>query len=136
MKKTLFITIVFASLVLSACGGSTAPSDTIDVTMTDFQFTPNLFTVPAGEEITVNAANNGAVVHNLIVMKLGTDVGTEFDDEDTPNVYWQVQLEPGASSTETFTAPSEVGTYQVVCSTPGHLVAGMIASMNVAAPEE
>ena len=134
MKKILFVVVVFASLILSACGGA-APSDTIDVTLTDFQFTPNLLTVPAGQEITVNAQNNGAVVHNFIVMKLGADAGTEFDDEDTPNVYWQVQLEPGGSTTATFTAPPDAGEYQIVCSTPGHLMAGMVAKLIVVAGE-
>ncbi len=134
MKRILFVVVVFASLILSACGGA-APSDTIDVTLTDFQFTPNLLTVPAGQEITVNAQNNGAVVHNFIVMKLGADAGTEFDDEDTPNVYWQVQLEPGGSATTTFTAPPDAGEYQIVCSTPGHLMAGMVAKLIVVADE-
>ena len=134
MKRILFVVVVFASLLLSACGGA-APSDTIDVTLTDFQFTPNLLTVPAGQEITVNAQNNGAVVHNFIVMKMGADAGTEFDDEDTPNIYWQVQLEPGASSTTTFTAPTDAGEYQIICSTPGHLIAGMVAKLIVVAGE-
>ena len=88
MKRIMFVVVVFASLLLSACGGA-APSDTIDVTLTDFQYIPNSFTVPAGKEITVNAQNSGAVVHNFVVMKLGADAGTEFDDEDTPNIYWR-----------------------------------------------
>ena len=135
MKRILFVLVFFASFVMSACGGGAAPSDKINVTMTDFQFTPNSFTIPAGQEITINATNNGAVVHNFVVMKLGTTAGDAWDDGDIPNVFWQLQLEPGTSDTETFTAPTEPGEYQVVCSTPGHIMAGMSAKLIVVAGE-
>jgi uncharacterized cupredoxin-like copper-binding protein len=101
--------------------------------MTDFQFQPNQFTVPAGQEITFKATNNGAVVHNFVIMKKGTTAGDTFDDADIPNVYWQVELQPGASSSTTFTAPSEPGDYEVVCKTPGHIAAGMTAKLTVVA---
>ncbi len=135
MKRILFVLVFFASFVMSACGGGAPPSDKINVTMTDFQFTPNSFTIPAGQEITINATNNGAVVHNFVVMKLGTTAGDAWDDGDIPNVFWQLQLEPGTSDTETFTAPTEPGEYQVVCSTPGHIMAGMSAKLIVVAGE-
>src|SRR5512138_182962 len=132
MKKLFSILMLTISLILSACGGSSAkPSTKIDVTMTDFQFSPNQFTVPAGQEITLNAANNGAVVHNFVIMKKGQTAGTEFTDEDTPNVYWQVEIQPGGSTNTSFTAPKDPGEYEVVCRTPGHLQAGMTAKLTV-----
>ena len=134
MKRILVVLIIFFGLALTSCGGGGA-STTISVALGDFQFTPNFFTIPAGEEITVNATNNGAVVHNFVVMKLGAEAGAEFNDEDTPNIYWQVQLEPGGSTTATFTAPPDAGEYQIVCSTSGHLMAGMIAKLVVVAGE-
>jgi len=130
MRKIVFILLACVTLV--ACSGP-APSDAIKVTLTDFQFTPNSFLVPAGQEITITANNNGAVEHNFVVMKLGTTAGDAWDDADIPNVFWKLQLEPGASQTDTFTAPTEPGEYQVVCSTPGHLMAGMIAKLVVVA---
>ncbi len=133
MKKALFLLAVIAGFVLTACGGGGGASTTINVTMTDFQFTPNTFTVPAGQQITIKAVNNGGVVHNFVVMKEGMDAGEAWDDSDVPNVYWQIQLEPGDSKTDTFTAPPDPGTYQVVCSTPGHIMAGMVAKLNVVA---
>ena len=81
------VAILTFLLVLTACGGAAAPSTAINVTMTDFQFSPNDFTVPAGQEITLNAANNGSVIHNFVIMKLGQSAGTSFGDEDLPNVY-------------------------------------------------
>jgi uncharacterized cupredoxin-like copper-binding protein len=130
MKRLLLITAVLLSLMLVSCGGSGA-STKIDVTMTDFQFQPNQFTVPAGQEITFNATNNGAVVHNFIIMKLGTSAGPAFDDQDVPNVFWQVELPPGGSTNTSFTAPTDPGDYEVVCKTEGHIAAGMTAKLTV-----
>ncbi len=137
MKKisSLVVFILGVSLVLSACGGGggTASSTTINVTMTEFQFTPSTFVVPAGQQITLNAKNGGTVEHSFVIMKYGTTAGDTFDDQDKPNVYYQLDAQPGTSQTETFTAPTQPGDYQVVCSMPGHIAAGMVAKMTVVA---
>jgi uncharacterized cupredoxin-like copper-binding protein len=132
MKKYLvLITIVFGlALALSACGGG-GPSTNIRMEMTEFMFNPASITVPAGQEITLNLSNNGADMHDFIIMKYGTDVGTEFGEEDRPNVYWETKLEPGTSGTYTFTAPDQPGEYQIVCGVAGHYQAGMVAKMIV-----
>jgi len=132
MKRTLIIAAVILSLVLVSCGGGGA-STKINVTMTDFQFQPNQFTVPAGQEITLNSTNNGAVVHNFVIMKLGTSAGPFFDDEDVPNVFWQVEIQPGGSVDTSFTAPTDPGDYEVVCRTEGHIASGMTAKLTVVA---
>jgi uncharacterized cupredoxin-like copper-binding protein len=134
MKTKYFpiVVAVFLSLVLSACGGGGA-STTINVTMTDFHFEPMEFTVPAGQEITLNATNNGAVIHEFVIFKLGTDAGEKFGDEDEENIYWEVEVEPGQSVTTTFTAPSEPGEYSVTCGIEGHLEAGMNGKLIVVA---
>ena len=134
-RKYLFATMLL-SLLLAGCGGAATVSDTINVTMTDFQFQPNQFIVPAGQEITFNSSNNGAVIHNFVVMQLGTTAGDTFDDEDVPNVYWEAEIPPGGSVNTSFTAPSEPGEYQVVCRTEGHIISGMIATLTVVAAEE
>jgi plastocyanin len=136
MKRIWIPAAVLLSLLLASCGGAGGVSNKIDVTMTDFQFQPNQFTVPAGEEITFSSSNNGAVVHNFVIMKLGTTAGDFFDDEDVPNVYWEVELLPGATTDTSFTAPSEPGEYQVICRTEGHIVSGMTAKLIVAPPEQ
>ena len=132
MKCRLIILAVLLSLTLVSCGGGSGASTKINVTMTDFQFQPSQFTVPAGQQITLDATNNGAVVHNFVIMKKGTSAGPSFDKEDLPNVYWQVELQPGGSVNTTFTAPSEPGDYEVVCKTEGHIAAGMVAKLTVA----
>ena len=126
--------ILVLSLALSSCGAG-GPSTTINVTMTDFHFEPMEFTVPAGQEITVNATNNGAVEHEFVIFKLGTDAGDKFGDEDEDNILWEVEVLPGQSTTETFTAPVEPGEYYVTCGIEGHLEAGMNAKLKVVADE-
>jgi len=134
MQRMFIMMAVLLSLTLVSCGGG-GPSTTIDVTMTDFQFQPSQFTVPAGQEITFTSSNNGAVVHNFVIMKLGTNAGDFFDEEDIPNIYWETELQPGGSTTTTFTAPTEPGEYEVICRTEGHIVSGMTARLTVVPAE-
>lgn len=136
MKKVFIVLAVLLSLTLVSCGGAGGSSTTIDVTMTDFQFQPSQFTVPAGQEITFNSSNNGAVIHNFVIMKLGTHAGDFFDEEDLPNVYWETELQPGSSTSTTFTAPSEPGEYEVICRTEGHIMSGMVAKLTVVPAQE
>jgi uncharacterized cupredoxin-like copper-binding protein len=103
--------------------------------MADFQFQPNQFTIPAGQEIAFNSTNTGSVVHNFVIMKLGTSAGDMFDEEDIPNVYWEVEIQPGGSVNTSFSAPTEPGEYEVVCRTEGHIVSGMIARLTVVPSE-
>ncbi len=99
--------------------------------MTDFQFSPNELVVPAGQDITLTAINNGAVAHDFVIMNLGTTAGDSFDKEDESNIYFKFELQPGESTSITFTTPAETGEYQIVCSIPGHLASGMIAKLIV-----
>ena len=135
MKKIPFLLFALLSLVLASCGGA-GPVTTINVTLTDFQFTPNQFTIPAGQEITLHVMNTGAVVHNFVIMKLGTSAGDAFDEDDEANVYWQERDIPsGGDISATFTAPTEPGEYQVVCRTEGHIASGMTAKLIVVASQ-
>jgi uncharacterized cupredoxin-like copper-binding protein len=125
--------LVFLIPVLVACGSGVAKSATTDVkvSMTEFTFQPAQFTVPAGQEITLEATNNGAIVHNFVILKLGSQVTLPFSEDDEANAYWKLALNPGESIKTSFIAPSEPGDYQVVCSTAGHAEAGMIAKLTV-----
>ena len=130
MKQTKILLLVLLALTLAACQSS-GPSNTMNVEMTDFAFTPNHFTVPAGEEITVNIAHHGSVVHEFIIMNPGTNAGEKFNEEDMPNVYTIVKVPPGHSQSFTFVAPLEAGEYQIVCGIAGHLESGMTATLTV-----
>ena len=134
MKKasSFFFTAIFLSSVLAACSGPQGPSKSLNVTMTDFVFSPNTFTVPAGEQISFSATNNGAVTHSFVIMKSGVQVAGHFTDTDKPNIYWDVeQIAPGQSVKEMFTSPDDPGQYEIICGVAGHFEAGMVAKLIV-----
>lgn len=134
MKKIviIFCTGLFLSVILGACGASAGPSKSLDVTMTDFMFSPNTFTVPAGAQISFSATNNGAVAHSFIIMKEGYKITNHYTDADKTNVYWMVdQIAPGQSIKDSFAAPNDPGDYQIICGISGHFEAGMVAKLIV-----
>ena len=126
--KTILIAMAAMGLLLSACGAQTAE---VEVTMTDFAFDPAEISVPAGAEVTLTMTNDGSVEHNWVLMEQGYTAEPPFNDEDQQNVLFEASVPADETETVTFTAPSEAGTYQVVCSIPGHLEAGMIGSLTV-----
>lgn len=130
MKKHLFVFLLGISLLLGACSRNGA-STTIDLTISDYHFEPDTFTVPAGREITVNIKNNGFVSHQFVIFKLGKDAGGKISPEDQENIYWRFEVLPGHSDSATFTAPSEPGEYYVTCGIVGHLEAGMVGNLIV-----
>ena len=120
-------------LILASCGGPAKPSTSLRVEMTEFHFSPDLWTVPAGQTITLDLVNAGAVVHEFVIMKSGTDVGDDFGPEDEANIFWLVEVQPGEKVSTSFVAPGEPGQYQVICGTKGHYSAGMTGTLTVVA---
>jgi len=127
---SLIVAVLSSLLLLTACGAG-GPSTNLNVHMTDFMFDPTEFTVPAGQVITVTATNDGAVEHEFVIFKLGSDAGDKFGPEDEDNIYWEVEVQPGESVSGTFVAPGEAGDYYITCGIAGHLEAGMLAKLTV-----
>lgn len=130
MKKYfgLFLLVVAFAMVLAGCGPKTA---TLDVELKDFSFVPNAFEVPAGATVTLNLKNTGTVTHEYVIMLYGKDATPPFSDDDEPNIFWEHEVEMGASETVTFTAPTQPGEYHIVCGIPAHIEQGMIATLTV-----
>ena len=133
MRKVFSTIMLVCMFIVAACGGN-RPSTNLKVDMVEFIFTPAEFVIPAGQEITITAVNNGAVIHEFVIMNFGQTIGEDFGDEDEGNIYWEVEAEPGKTVTATFTAPTEPGEYQVVCGTEGHFIAGMVGKLTVVGP--
>lgn len=89
--------------------------DAVDVTVTldDFAFSPADLTVTAGQ-VNLTLTNTGAAVHDLTIPDLGISV----------------QASPGETVTTglDFTTP---GTYETLCSIPGHASLGMTGTLVV-----
>lgn len=75
---------------------------------------PAALTVRAGVPVTLAAANDGAIEHDVTIDEVGTSgpIG-------------------GGADGELALDPLEPGSYQVYCSIPGHAASGMTATLTV-----
>lgn len=147
-----------AALALSACGGgddsggtsTPAPStstptattpttaeSTVEVAMNEFNFIPKDATATAGK-ITINAPNQGKVVHELVLVKTdkaATDLpqaNGEVDEDAIPpaDIPGEIaDVPPGETKSLTVTLPA--GRYVMICNVPGHFAAGMYGTFTV-----
>lgn len=107
---------------------------TVGETMQTMQYEPNKIEVPAGAEVTLilqNKAKSEAMIHNAVIIEAGkqssvTDAALEAgpDQEYLPEsgaIIAATKLaNPGETVEVTFTAPEKKGTYQYICTYPGH----------------
>jgi uncharacterized cupredoxin-like copper-binding protein len=159
------------ALLLVACGGgedqqapstaeaSSTSADTIEVTMTDFAYEPSRITVPAGQKVTLQFTNDGAVEHYFVV---GDTVASDNDgfeqnlfagvsieknkqteeheeeehEEEEGGHEHEFELPPGGEGSMTFTLPpSKAGTYTIACfettGSEAHYQMGMEGTLTV-----
>ncbi len=117
------------SLVLTACGSN---KTTLNVTATDKGYDSTTYTVPAGAEVTLNMTNTGVLEHEFAILKLGEHVIPPFGDKDEDKILWELDaVQAGTTKSDTFTAPTEPGEYDVICGVPGHIELGMAATLIV-----
>ena len=124
----VFIVVLISSIVLTACG---AKPVTLDVDMTEYKFTPDEFSVPAGAEITINLKNSGKQHHQFQILVLGAKADEQLDQNGKATEYWSANVVPHGNESLTFTAPSEPGDYIIRCAFPGHTKSGMVATLHV-----
>lgn len=128
-KLGILVALLLVALLAAACGGGgseTEPSSTssssssggsqsIEVSGTDFAFSPADLTVKRGSSVEIVFKNDGRVRHDLVIEELGVDSG---------------KVNAGQSSTFSFT-PNSSGEYKIVCTEPGHEASGMVATLTV-----
>jgi uncharacterized cupredoxin-like copper-binding protein len=114
---------------LAACGGPSTAE--LAMSMSEFSFSPASATVPAGAEVTLTLTNGGTIEHNWVLLDAGYQAAAPFDADDQANVLAETKVAASQVQTFTFTAPADAGSLQIVCSIPGHLEAGMAASLTV-----
>ena len=137
--------LIFAVITASLLNADQKITITGNDTM---QFDNKSFEVPAGEEVKLVFTNKGnlpkaAMGHNVVILKPGSNVmafgagaataaATDYVPQSGPMAEQVVAatklLGPGESDTITFTL--EAGTYDYICSFPGHyaLMKGVITA--------
>lgn len=86
----------------------------VEVTATEFAFTPGELTVTVGEPVNLSLVNAGDLAHDLVIPDLGV----------------RLAVGPGRQAT-TGIELEKVGSYQFSCSYPGHAAAGMTGLLKV-----
>lgn len=92
-------------------------AQTLEVVATEFGFEPTTLTAPAGVRVNFRLVNQGRALHDLTVPELG----------------FVLAAEPGETVAGSTVAPSP-GTYEFICSVPGHEAAGMRGRLVVTEP--
>jgi uncharacterized cupredoxin-like copper-binding protein len=119
--------LLLSGVALSACGKSSSSSATtqsvpakVDVTIIakDIKFDQKQYSAPSGN-VVFKYVNQGSLVHTLVVENPSGQRISGFRLLVTPGTtkYGSLHLSPGE--------------YKVICDVPGHMQAGMIASLTV-----
>jgi plastocyanin len=90
---------------------------TIEITATNFKFTPSEFTVPVGRKIKITLINKAKEEHNI-----------QFDLPDNHKLKLPKNLKAGESGSLEFVAPGP-GTYTFICPVDLHHTLGMKGKM-------
>ena len=113
--RMLLTAAVLATIVLAACGSGTATPQELTVDASDFKFDPVTINLKAGEPVQATITNTGTLEHTFTI----------------PDLDVNVSLAAGQTVTIDFT-PAEGGTFELLCTVPGHKDAGMVGTVVVA----
>jgi len=128
--SALVVLAVVALTTVACSGGGNESSTELTATVKEFQFTPNTWTVPAGEQISIAITNDGTVTHEWVLLQEGVTITSEDDLPETEEelladfVNVEEEVPAGETKTLTFQAPP-AGTYQIICAIEEHFNAGM-----------
>jgi azurin len=148
-RRACFVCLLAFVFLLAGCSRGT-PSRQVEITGNDdMKFDVTSFQVKPGETVTLTLTNIGrlpkaGMAHDWVLLKKGTDAakfakaGQRHPENDyiAPDQGKHVLvrtklLGPGESDSITFTAPTEPGAYQYICTFPDHYARGMKGVMTV-----
>ena len=93
----------------------------VRVVATDLKFTPPTIQAKVGQPIKIVLENKGAIEHDIAFPTLKAD---------QPGASLKALAKPGQTATLEFT-PTAKGSYEYICTIPGHKEAGMKGKINV-----
>ena len=134
--RALIPLLLLATMVLSACGGSSGtPSPVkVTVTLTEFKITSSLDTFQVNVPYHFVVTNQGSVEHEFYIMPPeSAQISQDQVKQDALAGIPAAQLQPGQSATldYTFTKAAPSGTLEFACHLPGHFEAGMHLAITV-----
>jgi len=110
----LLIAAFLGMIVLAACSSGSTPSEGLTVRASEFRFTPETIALKVGEPAQLTVTNVGNVQHTFTI----------------PDLEVNLILASGQTLTADFT-PTESGSFELLCTVPGHKEAGMVATVEV-----
>ncbi|MET1042247.1 MAG: cupredoxin domain-containing protein [Acidimicrobiales bacterium] len=126
-KSVLIGAAALMVVTVTACGDDSDDDDGgLQATATEFEFSPNEWTVPAGE-FDLEFTNDGSTDHEWVIMNEPITSEAEFTEE---GVLDEVETGAGETVTATFTV-DDAGEYQIICGLEGHFDAGMEGTLTV-----
>jgi len=136
--RVLLVALLAIAVFAVGCSSKSDLSDdelTIEVLAENVRFRPDVIEVPAGRMVTLRFKNLDATEHDLEVRNLvPTSIsGGGHEGHGEPiRLTKVVAVHADASGTATIKFQADQkGTYQIVCTIPGHEQAGMVARLVV-----
>lgn len=135
LKLVAMLAIAAALVMGCTAAGAPAKGGTVNATLTDMKITVDRNSISAGP-ITFVVKNNGAVVHELVVIqtdvpqdKLAADADEAGKMDETGNLGETGDVKAGESKTFTVTLPA--GHYVLMCNEVSHYSSGMHMAFTV-----
>jgi len=114
-----WVTVLLLAAILSGCSrGTSEPPRAVALKITEFTITPSAISARVGERISFRVSNTGVLEHDVSIQ--------DPDGEEIAflslmtNQHGTLQIEP-----------SMPGQWMIICTLPGHEMAGMTATLTV-----
>ncbi len=114
-----WVTVLLLAAILSGCSREPlGPPRAVKLEVTEFTITPSAITAEVGERISFRVSNKGVLEHNVSIQDpSGEEIALL---SVMPNQHGTLQIEP-----------STPGQWRIICTLPGHEMAGMTATLTV-----
>ena len=134
--KQIRMAVAVGSLLLVLGAASPPAPVRVEVTITEFAFTPNVLNLTEGRPVTLVLKNAGQIEHTMASAYLALqklNLKGESREGETESKWKFVGIDSGETAEITFT-PQGRGRFPFQCSIEGHAEAGMTGTFVVSPP--
>jgi len=130
-----------AALLLAGCSGASTPQQ-VTVIASDFHYEPSTIEVVAGQTVHLIVQNTGSIDHDFAILEIPLEEGKVTIAGATPHPGLSalehepalLVTAPKGQSIEVEFTPTQPGSYEILCTVPGHKEAGMTGKLIVVSP--